>query len=270
MSDENETRGIEVHTGSRIGYAHPSLSRDEVERLDRLRSEAGDRASAELVERALFDGDGEALAALGFHAVEVEPGDMHPGTLPGLIGTAARDPSLAVAPTPSVHGATYPGTLFDPAAAEAHDERMRAEGAARGLTTLDTMRAALHDYPDADFSAHRVRAEELLALDERRDSLAKSRRRWIDAFAPVLGDDGCSPDDVPARIEAYARRVRSEVWREVVSVIEARITSERITAERARDDERILAQHAAMGRADMCEDLAARFRARADEIERAR
>ncbi len=68
MSDENETRGIQVTTGSRIGYAHPSHSREDVERLYRLRAEAGDRASAELVERALFDGDEDALAALGMRA----------------------------------------------------------------------------------------------------------------------------------------------------------------------------------------------------------
>lgn len=107
----------------------------------------------------------------------------------------------------SVHALSIADTAQ---AAEAHNERMRAEGAARGLTTLDKMLAALRDYPDADFSEHRVRAEEALALDARRDTLAKSRRRWIDAIAPILGEGGCCVDDVPERIEAYTRRVRAE------------------------------------------------------------
>jgi hypothetical protein len=56
-----------------------------------------------------------------------------------------------------------------------------------GLVTVEQMRAALRDYPDADFSTHYVSAEEALALDDRRHRLAESRRTWIDAATAHLG-----------------------------------------------------------------------------------
>ena len=73
-------------------------------------------------------------------------------------------------------------------------------------------------------------------LDERRDSLAESRRRWIDAIAPILGDDGCSVDDVPSRIEAYRASVEAPLRAEI-----ERLTTERdalLAARYAADVER--------------------------------
>jgi len=258
--DENETRGIQVSTGSRIGYAHPSLGRDEVERLDRLRAEAGDRASAELVERAIFDGDADALAALGFHAVpsadeppdpaadivlrlppstrgylvcrtatglEVQPGDVHHGTLPAALDVGTADAVTL--------GAAR--VIADDYAAGLTRDR---DEALRELQDLDlVLPVACGSRADA---AMQMQAD-LASAEAQLAALREAARAYL--TAPVGSgrhdeERGVLTAAVAAAevAEAHDRRVRAEALREAA-------------------DDPLMPSHAAW-----------RLRARADEIER--
>lgn len=79
--------------------------------------------------------------------------------------------------------------------------------------------------------------------------------------------DAAIADATPAA-EALERRVRASVWMDAAEAAEVRGTSERITADRAHADGRLSAYDDSVVRADLCQDLAARFRARAREMEK--
>lgn len=136
---------------------------------------------------------------------------------------------------------------------ERENARLRAErdeavrDRATGRTSMAGIDALMREYPDATLADLWVPATEAVALDDRRDQLAKSRRRWIDAVSEGLGvlGDNEKAWNTPEELTAHLVAMRQE--RDILRARADDATARAEDAEDERDEARQLRDEAASG-----------------------